>query len=214
VRIDFVYRIATHTDQGGGGASAWTVTDATTSEFVPCFATSAGGAALTVWYKKGQSPATTVFPGVDATHDARLKGVRGIHRLSPRRHLRVTGRLLAVNWDAVKTAIRAASGKINSDVWGGYARGTWLFLGPVTRTADFGRTFDIELDFAYDPNGHYPIGVYFDEHGEHPADSATEAQLRTGGPPPENTYKGRNGIMMASVYPETPFTPLFAFLPG
>lgn len=207
VEMELVYFAVLDPSSGGGGQIVWTVQDGPIVNHVLTNMTSNQGATLTVWYKPGESTSTTTFPS-----GASLKGIQ-THKVQCDRQLRVTGRASKAQWTAIRNDIRAAAGKINSVLWGGYPRGDWLFLGPLTSTIDRGNNFDISLEFWWKRGGHYTIGFYTDEFGNIPSDITSEATLRTGGPPPEGTYKGRNGVMMGSVQIETNFNALFTFTP-
>jgi hypothetical protein len=139
--------------------------------------------------------------------------VAGVPKFDGYRMLRATGRATKAQWDAVKGAVREAAFRIHSDDWGDYERGRWLFMGPQTRTTDKGQTYSIQLDFIEERFGHFPIIAYFNEFGEHPGDSSTEADVRAAGPPTEGNIITYNGITMASIYLETTFSDLFSFTP-
>jgi hypothetical protein len=121
--------------------------------------------------------------------------------------------LTADRWNSAKAAFRAARGMINADEWGGYRRGTWLFLGPTSRTSDRGSNFAVRLTFLEALGGWYPLGVYHNKFGIHPTDSGSEQLLRASPPPYFGWYR-TNGLSVFSIYGETPFTPLFSFTPN
>lgn len=206
VELDLIYRAAF--DPGSGSDQIiWTVEDSPVVSHILTNATSNQGAALAVWYVSGEPDTTVAYPG-----NGHLKGMQ-VHKAVVDRSIRVTGRATKTQWRAFRVAVRAAAGTINNATWGGYPRGEWLFVGPQTRTIDRGNTYDIALEFWWKRGGHYPVGVYTDEFGNIPSDVAREQAVRTGGPPPEGQYKGRNGVMMASVQPEANFSALFNFTP-
>lgn len=203
--MDLVYR-ATPITLVPGAPIQFVVEQSSQQVTVTTYGT-AGGTALTIWYKKGEEATTAVFPtgGV-------LKGV-GVTKILTYDVLRAVGTATRAQWDAIKGVVRAARGKIHSDNWGTAERGKYFFLGPTTRYLSGSKFVNIQLEFLGDENGHFPLVAYFDEHGEHPADSASENDVRSGGPPGENTYSGRNGMLLASIYGETPFGGLFNFTP-
>ena len=207
VELDLVYRTVLPPGSLGSDQIVWTVDDAPTVSHILTNATSNQGAALSVWYKPGEADTTAAAPS-----GATIKGAQ-VHKVEVDRTIRVTGRATRTQWKAVRATIRATKARINSVVWGGYARGTWLFLGPHTRTIDRGNTYDISLEFWNKELGWYPIAPYTDEFGNIPKDVAREQAVRQNGPPLEGTYQGRNGVMMASVQKEANFNTIFNFTP-
>lgn len=202
--LDLIYRSVAI---DGSQQVAWTVEDSSISDHVLTNRTANGMASLSVWYKANEPDTTTAAP-----NGATIIGAT-VHRIVVNRVIRVTGRATRQQWISIRNNIRAARGKIHSDSWGGYQRGTWLFFGPHTFTSDRGNNYSISLEFAERENGWYPVEIYRDEQGRIPKDLATEGALRQSGPPGLGTYKGRNGIVIASVQGETSFSNLFAFTP-
>lgn len=203
--LDLVYR-ATPVPLTPGTPIQFEVEQSSQQVTVTTYSTS-DGHAITIWYKKGESAGTQTFP---------TGGIRkgaGVTKVQTYDVLRAVGRATKVQWNAIKASIRSARGKINEDPWGGAGVGTYLFLGPTTRSFSKSKAIDISLDFLGDPKGHYPLVAYFDEHGEHPADSAEENDIRGPGVPSGGGMYTRNGLTLASIYEETTFSPLFGFTP-
>lgn len=172
------------------------------------YGTAGGLVALSTWYKPGEAPETNVIPA-----GIKPKGATVI-KVQTYDALRATGRATRAQWIAVKAAIRGARGKIHSDAWGTATRGKYLFLGPSISYFAGGRMVDIRLDFLGSENGHFPLIAHFNEFGERPSDTAPEATLRSvSGLPAVGAQIRHNGMTLASVYDETPFTPLFNFTP-
>lgn len=210
VMVDLVYRQKVITVTGHGDATAWTLTDATQTTHIQVFASADGSKRTEVWYK----PFTTSTASDNSPPAGARVRVAPTHRIQPFRVIKATATLTKADWDTWKAQVRAAAGKINSDVWNGEARGTWLFLGPTTTYADSAQlTVKVELVLMNDPLGHFPIVAFVDEHGVHPADSDLESTLRSTGPPAEGKIIRRNGLTWVSEYKEVAFTGLFIFSP-
>lgn len=218
--VDLIYRQrGTGLDLGHGAASTWSITDGFNLSQTTTFATADGSQNTQVWYvgAAGMSPLGSGDIPPPAISETRVR-VTGVHQFRSRRGMTVLGQLKKSDWDSWKAVVRAAAGKINSDTWGTATRGTWLFLGPTTRFYDRKNNPNsivyVELVFMHDPDGFYPLIGYVDPQGVHPADAATEAELRgIGGLPAVGGLTRRNGKTLASVQKETAFTPIFAFAP-
>jgi hypothetical protein len=188
-----------------GGGISYELEDANVTETVNTFAT-ASGDTIKIQYKKG-GDTVVVF-----TNPFVEKPI-GVRRIRSYRCLRATGMATKSEWFAVRDTIKALRNNINSVPWGGEPRGTWMFLGPISRIQTNNNRVQIELPFIEGIDGHYPIGAYFDQYGFHPADCTTEADLRADGLPVVGAYHRRNGITIASVYPEINFNSFFNFTP-
>lgn len=208
VMVDLIYR-----QQGPGsgdphGSSTWSVTDSEQSSHIQTYATANGTANTLVWYKSGASSSQNVPPAKSATR------VPPLPKIITYRTIKASGILRGTDWATFKPQVRAAAGRINSDTWGSATRGTWLFLGPSTRWYDrFKRVIYVDLNFINDPDGWYPLSVYLNPHGAHPADCVTEAALRATGLPVADQNKTRNGISITSIYKEATFSDKFIFTP-
>jgi hypothetical protein len=207
VRLALTYR--RKGGDGSGSASEWSLEDSAQTSHVQTYGTAGGANNIQTWHKAGEPSTTTVKPATGA--DAKNVSV---HRMRTFRVLRATARLRGSAWAAIKGGIRGAAESINLDPWGGDPRGNWYFVGPTTRTSDYGRSYRIQLDFLEARDGHFPLAAYFNSQGVHPADCATEAQLRSGGLPSSGGTLTRNGVTLASVYYEIDFNTLFAFSPA
>lgn len=200
--VELVYRAP--------GPNDFVMEDVSQTEFRETYATAGGSAALVLWYKKGTASTIMTAPaGSDSVAGS-------THRLVPKRIMRVKGWSTRSIWNTVKDGIRQALGQINKVQWGlniTDERGHWLFAGISTITNDYNRTYHHELFFINEPTGHYEVRAYLNIHGEHPPDSATEAQLRALGPPAVGGSITLNGIGMFSIYNEIDFNPLFGFTP-
>lgn len=189
----------------------YTITDAFQTSHILTQCSANGSENLYALYKVGGS----VHESMDDS-DA-----RSYHFSAPKivtfRTLRATGIATRAQWDPVKADIRASAGTLNSVPWGSDDRGMWLFLGPITRTADYGATYTVQLDFvrAERPTSFYPMGFYYDLLGIHPKDSATESDLldRLGGPPIYDSVYRSNGASIASIYDEVAWPDNFSFTP-
>jgi hypothetical protein len=207
--LDLVYRSPPFI--AGGTEILWVVQDQSLTNHITTYATAGtdgGTTSILLWYRPNESASTDVRPADAVTQNV------GTHKIIPYRGLRVNGRATQQQWSAVRKVIRAASGKINSDNWGTYTRGQWLFLGPTSTTTDNGNTYNIELTFLGDMHGHFPIVVYVDPQTGHiPGDISTEAKLRSGGLPTFGDMFRRNGLGLVSIYEETTFADKFNFNP-
>jgi hypothetical protein len=135
------------------------------------------------------------------------------------RSLRASGFMTGSQWNSIKANIRASSGCLNAGPWGSSAdpRGSWLFLGPISRTNDQGAWFHVQLDFVRGEKdtSFYPIGYYrrrFD--GAVPKDAASEDEVLAGGLPVVGGIYRTNGASIASIYPEANWMSLFTFTPA
>jgi hypothetical protein len=214
--VDLIYRQRVIAGANHGSASTWSITDAYQVSQRITYASADGSKATTVWYLA--SSGSSISPGdITPPAGARIRTV-GVHQYKVHRVITVSGRLTKSDWDSWKRTVRAAAGKINADTWGTDTRGTWLFMGPTTRFFDRNNNPSsivyVELTFFNDPDGFYPLIGYIDPQGIHPADAATETEVRSfGGLPPVNGIVRRKGKTLVSVQGETNFSPLFAFTP-
>jgi hypothetical protein len=188
----------------GAGPPAWVVEDVGSNSIVQTWATADGSKNVKVGYVAGA--AINVVPPAPY-HVAPVTKIVGD------RAVRVTARMSRSMWNAIKGSIRAASCKICSDNWGGYDKGTWIFLYPSS-VRDSNGNLTVSLNFAYKPEGWYQFLAYIDQStGLHPHLAATEGDVRTAGPPVEGDMVEYNGMSMISVQREENFGSTFAFTP-
>jgi hypothetical protein len=192
----------------GGGPPVWIVEDVGNNSIVQTFCTAGGVENIKVSYKQGNAVDDPPDEGPDVTYPASVAKVVGD------RAVRVTAKMSRSTWDAMKDDIRAAACTICSDDWGGYDRGTWLFLYP-TSTQDSNGNLVVSLNYAFRRGGWYQFVAYFDKNSGNlkPIDSATEDEVRSAGPPPEGGSIQYNGMAMFSVQNETDFGSTFPFTP-
>jgi hypothetical protein len=113
-------------------------------------------------------------------------------------------------WNVVSGTYDGYDSFINSQSWGTYPRGTWIFVGCNAITRDFGFNYVVTFTFQYDYFGFYPVGEYtVDGSDFSPADRSTVAALLAVGPPSPGQIVQRNGLVRASVQGETDFNALF-----
>jgi hypothetical protein len=195
-------------DPPSGGGIFFTLDQAPSTEGVDWYMTADGSSNLKVWYMPGSS-ATGAAPA------GSIELTTKTHKLRCPEVINASGPATFAQWSAVSSAIRAAGGTINSDTWGGYARGTWLCLPPHTRNLDSsGLSLMLTLTFLRRIPDWFAVEVHRDLSGRIPKDIVSEATLRGTGLPAVNAQKQANGITIASVYGETAFTPLFGFTPA
>jgi hypothetical protein len=204
----------------------WGVTDSPQGNFVQTRAT-ATQQPIYNWYKKGATGTQYYVNGSGGTgsgggppsHSLQQSAIAP--KYFPMRTIRATGAIFGTDWNAWQPTVRALTGCINDDDWGpgtnGGAggsglptpdpRGYWLFLGPTTTTNDHGKSYFLQLDFLYDPYGHFALLGYVDRtSGDHPDDCDSEATLRTYDFPVEGGLSLMNGVGLASIYPEGDFS--------
>lgn len=204
--MDLVYRGNIITYAGAVPEIEYVLEDSNQSRSIQKWGTASGVQALKVWYLKG-ADGTTVIPPAGRTE----KG-GSVTKFEFFRIVRASGRATLGQWEYYKEALQDATGTINETSWGGYDRGVWLFMGPASRRLAGGNMVDVSLDFLEAKHGHFPILAYLDEHGEHPSDCSTEAQVMAS-VPVFNTIDTYNGLTRASVYYESEFNTLFNFVP-
>jgi hypothetical protein len=192
--------------QDGGGGIQYSLTDASQVSHVRSFS-SGNGDSLQTWYKAGTAGTISSPPA-----DSQFKDFQTTKML-PSGAIRATGFATAAAWDAVRISILTAKGKVNSRGWGIYTRAQVYFVGPTTTTFDNGNSFQIQLDFLTTSLEWMAWGEFFDPLGNHPRDSATEANVRAGGLPTVGAQAQYNGITLASQYLEADFNALFSFTP-
>lgn len=178
------------------------------------YSTANGAAAIKTYYKSGLGNGT---PGIPGSAYVRIGKTR---RLRSYKTLTVSGRMYYDVWSTqVAPVIAPAELHLNSDTWGGYARGKWIYLGakidvpllPSNEPAILIAT--VSLRFFYEPLGHYALLAYLNERHEHPSDAILETTLRGLGLPAVGGQVMRNGKTLASVYPEITFSDKFKFTP-
>lgn len=205
VDFDMVYKAP--------GTSDFILEEISQSEYLQTFTTALGTDNLNVWYRGGGG-LTDVFSPPAGSQNLAIS----VQKFFGKRILRATGWMTNTAWQDKKAQVKAAKLSINSTQWGDDpdqdARGCWLFSEYTTRTRDLNHTKEIELYFIGDPRGHYPIGVWNDINGNHPAGCITEGALRAVGPPPVNGQINGKGLSMFSIYPESDFYSLFSFDPS
>jgi hypothetical protein len=206
---NFVYR--RKTDHGDGStAGAWSVTYGSSVSHVTTYATANGTDLIRVWYKPGAA-GTVITDGTPAT-GAKGKSV-AVHQMRVSGYLKATALLKGADWSPLKAALRTRRGYINSDEWGTDPRGKWFFVGPTTRTTDFGASFTVELEFLEAEDSWFPMAIWHARDGSHPADSDQESVLTAGTHPSEGQQFAANGITWASIYKEFPYNDFFVFTP-
>jgi hypothetical protein len=190
----------------GGGPPTWEVEDVGSNSIIQTFCTADGSENIYAFYTPGAAidadPTEPYFTGTVA----KVVGDRAVRK---------TARMSKDHWDLIKDDIRAAACRINNDTWGGYERGTWLFLY-ANSTLDSNGNLVVALNFAYKEDGWWQFLAYMDITSGQPLkpdDSATEADLRTAGPPAEGSQIVYNGMTMVSVQREADFAGTFPFTP-
>jgi hypothetical protein len=214
VAVDLVYRQRNGDDAGGTGGGVWSLTDSTQTAHLITFASADGTSSLIVWYEPSASDSQNSPPANVAGSVQTAQRIVGAQKFKPYRVLKATSVLRGTDWALIKDDIHDISGKVNSDVWGGHARGTWLFLGPTTKTFDPAQsTIYIDLVFIQDKDGHFPLLSYLNEKGVHPANSIKESTLRARGLPSVGQVVTGRGLSIASIYKEASFSSKFSFTP-
>lgn len=211
------------------GISTFTLEEIDQTEYLRTFTNSDGSKNLTVWYLNGGSNTANTPPPNLSTKSQYAVDVQ---RFFGKRIIKATGWMKYSDWQNVRAKIRAVRWHTNFLQWGddpvADATGCWLFMNMRTFTNDLNITKIIELYFLNDPRGHYPVGGWLDELGNHPTGGATEKTLRALGPPPmigsqtdgngvQHFYRDQwnmNGLSMFGVYPETTFQLQFSFDPS
>lgn len=194
----------------------WMQDEETITYQTETYTTSNGSNPLIVYYKSGLGVGSGGSTPPSTAH-ARIGKARKIKKYKV---LRVHGRMYLNAWLTYKAGIEAAELKINSDTWGAYTRGNWMYLGNSVRiplvpdgTPSSRIVAELELRFLRDPDLHYALLVYLNERREHPKDAISETALRGLGLPAAGNIITTNGKTLASIYPEAAFTPLFTFTP-
>jgi hypothetical protein len=210
VRGELVYTVPPSI--GEGATINYTLTDAFQSAHVLTQTTADGSENLYTLYKVGGDP--TIAQTDPDAHDYSFAAPK----IVVYRTLRAIGRATKLQWNAVKADVRAAAGKLNTGNWGSstHPRGSWLFLGPITRTQDGGNSYIIQLDFVKGetPYSFYPIGFYRRRwDGAIPKDAATEDEVVSPGLPVEGGIYRTNGASFASIYKESGWQGIFSFGP-
>lgn len=202
--LDLIYRSI---PIDGNTQVQWTWEDSGISDHILTNKLAGGIGSLSVWYKTGTAPSIDVIPD-----DAALIGAM-THKIVVSRVIRATARLQKEKWFPMRKQLKPLAGTINRDTWGGYPRGTWFFFAPHASTIDRGNNYTVTLEFAERPLGWFGVEIYRDEQGKIPNDIAFERFMRQAGLPAEGNQARRNGITIASIYDEMPFTPNFSFTP-
>lgn len=178
------------------------------------YSTALGSKSIKVYYTPGGSPGTGVPPASAYQRIGKARKFRGYKVMT------VTGRMYYNTWLAtVEPLIAPAEFKINSDAWGAYARGKWMYMGAkvdvplLATTSSAVLVATITCKYLYEPLGHYALMAYLNERREHPNDAISESSLRAIGLPAVDDIVMRNGKTLASVYAETTFSDKFAFVP-
>jgi len=213
VAVDLVYRLRV---TQASGINTWSLTDSTQTAHLITYVSADGSTSLLVWYEPTATDSQNVPPASSTTVQT-VQRIVGVQKINTYRVLKAASTMRGDDWATVKDSIHDAAGKINSDTWGSHGRGTWLFLGPSTKTFDPTQSVvQVELNFLQDKNGHFPLLAYVNEKGVHPANSITEKKLRDrspAGPPVVGAIKTGRGLTLASIYQETAFSGLFSFTP-
>jgi hypothetical protein len=207
VRGELIYQAPPTFD--GGTTINYTIVDAFQTAHILTSSTADGSENLYTLYKKGGD----VHSAMTDT-DAKAYPFEAT-KMVTFRSIRALGYATGTQWNAVKAGVRAAAGKLNSTPWGTHPRGSWAFLGPITRTQDAGQSYVIQLDFVRGDKDHhfYPIGFYRDILGRLPVDAATEENVLEGGLPVLGGIYRTNGASIASVTDESNWAGLFSFGP-
>ena len=197
-RVDQVYRASINYPQGQ--SPIWSLTDQGQSQFVTVYNT----------YPNLPSP-YYAFPCL-VTYPNANPQVSPQQKFTPYRTIRASAAMLASTWNTFKDTVRSYVGTINSTNWGSYGRGQWLFAYISLRTADFGYSYFVDLDFLFDPQGFYPYGYWLDPTtGLSPPTGVTPPPLAI--PVSVGNYTSGNGIARFSLYAENDFSSLFNFVP-
>jgi hypothetical protein len=181
----------------------WVVQDGYTTSVIQTMSTANDSKIITVWYNR----AATFLGKPGAPTEDPIQ----VRKYQSRRHVRCIARMTKSQWDARKDDYRGAVDHINDDDWSEGTRGTWLFHGPQVTTTNTGAMVTAQLDFTYDPKGHFAVGAWFNSEGRHPKDCITEADLRGAGLPAVGDIAQGKGLTIASVQLEADFDSVFPF---
>lgn len=202
------------------GVVTYTVNDASQQAWVRTYVTADGSEVLSGWYEPDYAfnDHFDAPGGPDAPGFIPLASILSAptQKLYSHRIIRAIGRTTRSNWNSVKGPFHAARGMINADTTGAWApRGKWLYLGPSATYNNAGVIGTIEHVVMEAVGRWFPIQPFFNQHGEHPADSSTEVELTTaddspGYPPPVGRQIRISGLTMSSIYYEANFASLFS----
>jgi hypothetical protein len=215
VLVELVYRQRFQDPTGIPGNNVWTLTDDTQTAHLITYGSADGTQQLLVWYEPSATDSQNSPPANVAGSIQTAQRIVGVQKIRPYRTLTVSSVFRGEDWEQYDDTVHDMAGKINADVWGGHSRGTWMFLGPKTRTFDPAQSVVyVDLRFIQDPQGDfYPILAYLNEKGVHPANSLKEKTLRDRGLPVVGQVKTGRGLSIASIYREAAFSNVFSFTP-
>lgn len=212
-----------------GATITYTVNDSNQQSTIKTYSTADGSQVLSGWYQPGFNNSAH-YPAPTSPNDDIVDGGAPLAAVLPvaaqklvsHRVITATAQTFPSTWNSLKAPFQAARSCINSDTTGVWApRGLWLYLGPSITYNNAGTVGYLThtIAEAVGTGRWFAILPYFNQHGEHPADSAAEADLSTAVdedsdpvayPPVLGGQIRINGLTMASIQGEVNFATLFS----